>query len=214
MYRIINVLLIALSIYLIIGIIQIITESDMIDSIPPKSSANFQIRKVISLEIPEMPDTFILNGFETQNDLYNLRNIEKNLDVKFNYEWKTHGKSSAKAAFKANKYSELGLRHFPPWWNDYDSLSFDLYLKQGQIGSVTFRIGDYYSSEGYCSECQKFVKILDVNPGGNHYSFSIDEIRSKIDLNSDFKSIHLGWKTLSDGVLLIDNVRLTKNAEQ
>ena len=75
-------------------------------------------------------------------------------------------------------------------------------------------LGDYYSSEGYCSECQKFVKILDVNTGGNHYSFSIAEIRSKIDINSEFKSIHLGWKTLSDGILLIDNVRLTKNAEQ
>ena len=94
LYGIINILLSTLLVYLIVGAYKIITEPDTTEIMPLKSTANFDLKQVENLNPPEMPDTLILNDFETQNDLYNLRNIEKNLDIKFN---RTNGKHMVKA---------------------------------------------------------------------------------------------------------------------
>lgn len=214
LYPTINILLIALLAYLVAGIFKIVSEPDTALALPSKKAAEFELKLIDTSNPPALSDTLILNDCETSNDLYNLRNIEKNLDIKLNPEWRTHGLSSAEVNFRGGKYSELGIRYFPYWWDDYDTLSFDLYLKQGEIGSVSFRIGDFYSSEGYCAECQKYVQYLEIRQGENHFAFPLSEIRNKIDINSEFKSIHLGWKSLSKGTLYIDNIRLTKNAEQ
>ncbi len=212
-----NIFLIT-NLVLIIGIILMVYL--ILDSLPKGEIDSRKRTNLLKIEVLDpkpqelLPDTFVFNDFELGNAINNLLDIEKNVDVSLSREWQTGGDHSARVEFDSTRYCEIGINYTPPWWHLYDSLCFDLYFAEGRITSVSFRIGDYYTPKSYCDSCQKFRKSTAFRKGINRFCFSIREIESLIDIDSRFKSLHLGFMPKSSGHFLIDRFRLVRYAEE
>jgi hypothetical protein len=173
-----------------------------------KDKADLQLGYVDDT-IERLPPVLEVNYFERQNDIHNLFVISRKSKVQRSEEQRTQGRYSGEIVF-GTTWEEIALVYFPQMWSKYRYLKLDIYNPQDTILHLQFRIGDYFDNEKWYLDSQRFKKEVDLHKGWNRLEFSMDEIASKININSPRRSIHLSFFPRPGEKVYIDNMRLVK----
>lgn len=178
-----------------------------------RGSYKINIEKV-SNNITEIPKTAEINYFETDKDINNWfvfvnsdREKERKAFVR-SKKYISQGDYSAHLSLRENRSVELVLVHFPENWGDYRYLLIDITNSKENNEPIEIKIGDYFDAVRFYPESQKFHREFDLKSGLNNIKINIDEIKSKIKVNSERKTLHLCFPNEHGINLFLDNLRL------
>lgn len=163
--------------------------------------------------IPEIAE---INYFETDKDINNWfvfidgrREKEQKILIR-DKKNVSQGGYAGHLYLQDNRPIELVLVHFPENWSDFQYLLIDVNSARQGNEPLEIKIGDYFDAKRFYSESQKFKSSLILKRGLNTIKISINEIKNKIRIGSERKTLHLCFPNEHGINLFLDNLRLEK----
>ena len=150
----------------------------------------------------------LLAGFESSIETYGRPGI-----VERSSEFHTQGNYSLKVGLTTRKYTSIVFNRIINNWSGYKTFAFDMYNPDPQILLMTVRVNDaQHNLNGWVTQ-DRFNRSLVLNPGWNHFSFAIEDIRNA-PAKREMDLLHITWVEIfaknlpAPRSVYIDKVRL------
>jgi VanZ family protein len=150
----------------------------------------------------------VLAGFESSIETYGHRGTE--ISTQFH----TQGQYSLKVDLTTRKYTGIVFNRLINDWSQYKTLGFDIYNAGPDAFTMIVRVNDaQHNLHGWATQ-DRFNRMLQLEPGWNHFSFAVEDIRNapqtrKMDLTKiTWMEIFVGTKLSAPRSIYIDNVHL------